>query len=322
MGVAIGLAGRRLLQVVPVMIGVSILAFSLVSFLPGGTALAILGDNATTQQIQALDQKLGLNQPPWERYGHWFWNAIQGNFGDSLLTQQSVMSTIAKRLPVTAEIVVVAVIIALAFAIPVAVLAARKPLGIADWIARFAATAALSVPGFILALVLLLVVSVDLRWLPPVGFTPLTQSVGGNLRSVILPSVSVGFLLFGTYSRVLRGDMLDQLGREHYVVTARSKGIGEWRILIAHVLKNSLFSIVTLVGTHFGVAIGGSVVIENIFGLPGMGQLLQQAILTRDVPVVLGVVVIVAFAVVAMNFLTDVSYLFLDPRVRYGTADR
>lgn len=314
------LSGRRILQLIPVMVGVSFLAFCLLNLLPGGTAIAILGDTATNAQIAALNHKLGLDQPFWHRYGVWLWHVVHGNLGSSLITDQSVIHTVGQRLPTSLELITLGMILALSLAVPFAVLAARKPFGIIDWIGRGFSMCVLSVPNFVLALLLILFVAVKLHWLPAEGFTPLSAGLWPNLKTMILPAISTSFFLFASYSRILRGDMIDQFNNEDYVLTARSKGLSEWRILFVHVLKNSLFSMITVVGTNFGVLVGGVVIVENIFGLPGMGQLLQSSIYNRDYTVVQGEVVVIACAVVTMNLITDLSYLFLDPRVRYGSA--
>jgi peptide/nickel transport system permease protein len=318
----LGLAGRRLLQLIPVAIGVTFLSFSLLNLLPGGAAIAILGPDATNSQIAQLNQALGLNKPFFVRYGLWLEHAIRGDLGSSLASHENVSSLIGQRLPVTLELVVLSVLLALVTAIPVAVISARRPMGIADWLARSTAMAALSIPGFVLALVLLLVISVKFQWLPATGFVSLSHGIGPNLRYMILPVVSLSFVHFATYTRILRSDMVDQLRTEDYVQTARSKGMGRFHVLIFHVFKNSLFSMITVVGTNLGTLIGGTVIIENIFQLPGIGQLLISSISIRDAPTVQGVVVVIAVVVVAVNFLTDMSYMVLDPRVRYGNSNR
>jgi len=314
------LVGRRILQAIPVMLGVSLIVFSLLSLLPGSAALAILGPGATNAQVAHLSQQLGLNQPFVERYLIWVGHAITGNLGTSLLTNQPVIAEIEQRLPVSFEIMVISYILSLGTAIPVAILAARRPRGIADSINRLFSTVALSVPGFVTALLLILVFSVKLGLLPTEGFVPLAHGLVPNVKSLILPSASVSVGLFANYSRILRSDMIDQLRNEDYVLTARAKGIGQWRILFLHVAKNSLFPLITVVGTNFGYLIGGVVVVENVFGLPGMGQLMQYSILNRDYTVVQGEVILIAVAVILMNLVTDLAYIFLDPRVRYGAT--
>jgi peptide/nickel transport system permease protein len=217
------------------------------------------------------------------------------------------------------ELVVIATVIALITSVTAAVLSASRAGRVVDVPTRMASMVALSLPSFILALALSLLLSVHFRWFPSVGFVSLGTSLTENIKTMVLPALSISFLLFGSLSRILRADLLQQLNSEDYVLTARSKGASEWRILTKHLLKNSLFSLITVVGTNLGVAIGGSVIVEGIFDLPGMGQLLQSAILSRDTTTVLGVVVVVAVAVVLVNFLTDMAYMLLDPRVRYDS---
>jgi peptide/nickel transport system permease protein len=315
------LAGRRVLQFIPVVIGVTFLAFCLLNLLPGGTAIAILGDSATKAQIAQVNHALGLDKPFWIRYGLWLWHAIHGDLGSSFLTHFRVTYLIGERLPVTAELIVLSIAISITAAVLAATFSARHPGGVVDWISRTVAMSGLAMPNFVFALLLLIVVSVKWNLLPSTGFVPLSQSIALNLKSMILPAVSVSLVQFSSWSRILRGDMVDQIRTEDYVLTAQSKGLGNEYVLFHHVLKNSLFSMITVIGTNLGVLIGGTVIIENIFGLPGMGQLLLTSINNRDAPVVQGIVVTVAVAVVCMNFLTDIFYLLLDPRVRYGSAN-
>lgn len=321
MEVILGLLWRRILQLIPVVIGVTLMAFLLLNVLPGGSAIAILGTNATGGGIKALDKALGLDKPAYDRYFLWLWHAIHGNLGISFITRQTVTSVVFSRFPVSFELVVLSILIALSAAILAAVFSARHPGGIVDWITRVVGMFALSTPGFVLALYLLYVLSVRLRWLPVTGFVPLSQGVWPNLRTMLLPALSQSAILFGSYSRILRGDMIDQIYYEDYVLTARAKGLSSLRILFVHVFKNSLFSLITIVGAQLGTLIGGAAVIETLFGLPGVGQLLLISINDIDVPVVQGIVVIVAMIVVVMNLVTDIAYMLLDPRVKYGTAD-
>lgn len=320
MGFVIRLAGKRALHMVPVLLGVSFLTFSLMNLLPGGTALAILGPNATNQQIAVLNTQLGLNNPFWTRYGLWLWHVLHGNLGTSLLTSQPVVNVIGEHLPTSLELLILSIGLALFLAVAVSLLSARKPYGAFDMGMNAVSMFALSTPGFVLSLLLILVVSVKLGALPTQGFVPLSGGVIANLRTMILPTLATSFVLFATYSRILRSDLVDQLRNEEYVTFARAKGIGEWRILVRHVLRNSVFSVITVVGTNFGVLIGGVVVTESIFALPGMGELLQNSITSRDYPVVSGEVLVIAVLVVVMNLLTDVLYAVLDPRVRYGAG--
>jgi peptide/nickel transport system permease protein len=314
------LIARRILQAIPVIVGVTFLTFALMNLLPGGTAANLAGPGATKQEIAALAARLHLNQPFFDRYWHWLSGAVQGHLGASLASGQPVSSILAARLPVTVEMVLVAIVLSVGFAVPVAVLAARKPLGIADRVTMLISVCGLAIPGFVLGLLLSLIFAVHLRLLPAIGFTPLSAGLWPNLRSLILPSVTLAFALFCHYVRVLRADLLDQLIAEDYIITARSKGLRPRRILLQHALRNSMFSLLTLVGLNLGVLIGGAVLIEEIFAIPGMGQELIQAVQVGDVTTVEAIVVVIALAVVVMSILTDLLYAVLDPRIRYGRS--
>jgi peptide/nickel transport system permease protein len=309
---------KRLWQAIPVMFGVTFLTFSLMNLLPGGTARALAGEGATTQEIQAIAAKLRLNEPFFSRYFHWLGGALSGHLGASLANGQAVSAIIRQRLPVTVELVLLAMILSVGFAIPVAVAAANKPRGIADRISIVLCMFGISVPGFVLGLVLILIFAVHLKILPAIGFTPLSAGLWPNLRTMIMPSSTLAFALFCHYVRVLRADLDDQMAGEDYITTAKAKGITPRKILVRHALRNSMFSMLTLVGLNLGVLIGGTVLIEQIFSLPGIGQELILSVQSEDVIVVEGVVLIVSIAVVLANLITDLLYSALDPRIRYG----
>lgn len=315
---AVRLIARRILQAIPVVIGVSFLTFTLLNLLPGTAAANLLSLDATPQQIHDLSVKLHLNDPFFVRYWHWLSSALAGHLGNSLENNQSVAQIIAQRLPVTFEVALVAFLLALVFAIPTALLAARKPLGLLDRASLGVSMAGLSIPPFALGLVLILIVSVHLQWLPAIGFTPLSHGLGPNLRTVILPSLTIAFGLFCTYSRLLRADLIDQLNAEEYIVAARAKGLSKYRVLVQHAFRNSLFGLITVVGLNLGVLISGTVIIEQVFALPGIGQELLTAIYNRDVITVQAIVLVFAASVVVANLLVDLCYLVLDPRIRYG----
>lgn len=309
---------RRLLAAIPVLWGVTFFTFIMMNLLPGDAAVALLGANATPQQVHALEIRLHLNQPFFVRYGHWIGGVLTGNFGTSVTSGQNVTTILAQRLPVSFELVVYAFIISILFTVPVALLSARKPGGVMDRISIFVSMAGFSIPGFVLALLLILVFAVKLGVLPAIGFVPITQSFGGNLRSLTLPAISIGFGLFCGNTRFLRADIIEQSLSQDYVLTAKAKGAGPWRVLIRHVLRNSMLGIITLVGLQMGTLIGGTVIIEQIFSLPGIGQGLLVAINDRDVVLVEAVVLVFACCVVLANLLTDIMYSVIDPRIRYG----
>jgi peptide/nickel transport system permease protein len=315
--VILRLVGRRLLQAIPVIFGASLITFALLNLLPGNTAIAILGDGATPSAVKNLDRELGLNETFFVRYGHWLWSALQGHLGQSLVSPQSVIHIISQRLPVTLELVVVSTLIALVATIPVSLVAARRPGGVADRVSVGVSMVGLSIPGFVVALVLILVFAVHLKILPATGFIPISSSIGENLKSIVLPSITLAYGIFCGYTRVLRADLVDQMASEDYVVLARAKGLSRWKVLVHHAFRNAMFPFITLIGLHFGTLIGGTVIVESIFALPGIGQLLITSIQTKDAPVVQAIVVLVAVSVVLANMVTDLLYAAFDPRVNY-----
>ena len=310
------LAGRRLLAVIPVLWGVTFLAYVVMNLLPGDAAQELLGANATPAEVHQLEIQLHLNEPFWVRYGHWFGGLFRGDLGTSLTNGQNVTTILAQRLPVTAELLLYAFVVSIALAVGLAVLAARRPNGVADRFSIVVSMTGLSVAPYVLALVLVYIFAVRLQLFPAIGYTPLTQNPGANLRSLTLPAAAIGFPLFSVYTRLLRADIVEQLQREDYIVTARSKGVRPWRILLRHALPNSAFGLITLVGLNLGTLVGAVAIIEPIFSLPGVGAILIQSINDRDVPVVEGIVVIFAVVVVLANLLTDLLYAALDPRIR------
>jgi peptide/nickel transport system permease protein len=317
-----GYVVRRLLAGIPVALGVTFLTFALVNLLPGDAAEALLGPDATSAQLNALAVKLHLNEPFFERYAHWLGGVVTGNLGTSLASGQQVSSIVAQRIPVTFELAALALILALALAVPVAVLAARRPGGVVDHLALVTSVMTVSVTPFVLAGLLVLVFAVHLGWFPAIGFVPVTQSVAGNIRSLVLPAAVTALPLFGGYTRVLRGDLVDQLRGEDYVLTARAAGASPWQVLIRHALRNSMLGLVTLVGLNVGVLVSATVIVEQVFDLPGLGSALLQGVNDRDVPVVGAIALIFALFVVLASLVTDLSYTVLDPRIRHGRSGR
>ncbi len=242
------LAGRRLLAAIPVLWGVTFLTYVVMNLLPGDAAQELLGANATPAEIHQLEIELHLNEPFWVRYGHWLGGLPVGHLGTSLTSGENVTTILGQRLPVTAELLLYAFVISVGFAVAVAVLAARKPGGIADWLSTVISMAGLSIAPYVLALVLVYVFAVRLQVLPAIGFVPLSQSVGGNIKSLTLPAIAIAFPLFSFYTRLLRADIIEQMEREDYIVTARAKGVRPWRILVRHALRNSLFGLITVKG--------------------------------------------------------------------------
>lgn len=309
---------RRVLQALLVILGVTFFTFALMNLLPGGAAIALAGPGASKADIEKLTVELKLNQPFFERYWHWLAGAVQGNLGNSLANGRPVSQILAARVPVTFELVLIALVVSLILVIPLAVLAASKPNGVVDRISSYVSITGLAVPNFILGIILVLIFAVHLGWVPAFGYKSLGTGLVPNVKSLILPATALGVPLSCTYLRVLRGDLIDQLNGQDYIVTARAKGLRRWRILLVHALRNSLFGLLTLVGLNLGVLMGGTVLIEEIFGVPGVGQELITAISLQDVIAVEAMVVVLSLAVVLASVLTDIVYDLLDPRIRYG----
>jgi peptide/nickel transport system permease protein len=305
------LAVRRLLTAIPVVWGVTFLGFAVMNLLPGDAAQALLGADATPQEVAALSRQLHLNEPFFTRYWNWLTAALGGHLGSSLGNGQLVTTILAQRLPVTFELVLYAFVVSLVIAIPVATFAARRPGGVFDSVTTFISMIGLSCAPYILALLLILFFAVDLSVFPALGWTPISGGLGPNLRSLTLPALSLGFPIGCFYTRLLRADVIEQLG-EDYATTAVAKGLPGWRVLLRHATPNSMFGLITVVALNVGTLLGGTVIVEQIFGLPGIGEELFQAIQNRDFPVLEGIVV-----VFVVGLLADLLYAVLDPRIRY-----
>ncbi len=314
-----GFVARRLTYLVPVLIAVSLLTFLIASLLPGDLAYVILGDQATPEKVEALRQDMGLDQPVWWRYFGWLGHVLQGDFGRSFRTGQTVLQAVAERLPVSFELMLLAEIGALAIGIPLAVACAVKSGSAFDRFMTGSAFGMLSVPTFLSAILLIYLFAVQLRWLPATGYVPFSEDPIGNLRCFVLPALTLALAEWPVLMRVLRSDLIATL-QEDFIAMARAKGLKPSRILLVHALKPSSLTLVTVTGINIGRLIGGTVIVEQIFALPGIGRLLVGAITTRDLIILQGVVLVVAFGYVLMNFIVDMLYAVLDPRIRHGHA--
>jgi peptide/nickel transport system permease protein len=311
---------RRLIAIVPVVLGISLFAFVMLDRLPGNAAQQLLGADATPQQVALLEKQLNLDRPAWERYGYWLGDVLRGNLGKSLSSGQPVRQLLAERSPVTIELVAFALLIAVCCAIPIALLAARRPHGLADRLCSILTMGALCMPSYILSLLLVLIFSVTLRMFPSIGYVAPSEGIAGNLRSLTLPAVAIALPLFGLYARFLRSDLLDQMLGAPYVVTAFAKGLTRWRVLVHHALRGSLFGLLTLVSLHIGTLLGSTVVVEQIFALPGIGQLLLQAFNTRDVALIQAILGLLALITLGASLAADLLYATIDPRVRHAAG--
>jgi peptide/nickel transport system permease protein len=314
------LTGRRLLQAIPVLWGVTFLTYLFLNLLPGDAASQLLGANATPAEVHQLEIKLHLNEPFLTRYWHWFTGVLSGNLGSSLANGQSVSSILGQRLPVTFELVVVSVIVTMLIAVPMATLAARKPRGIFDRVTTILSMGGISIAQFVFALLLVLLFSDIWNVLPALGWTPLSQSIGQNARYLVLPVMTIAIPLAMFVARLLRADLIEQMDSQEYIVTARAKGLSRWAQLTRHALRNSMLGIVTIFGLQVALLFGLTVIVEEIFGLPGVGQALLTAVNDRDAPLLEGIVLVLAGIVVLVNLLIDVTYGVLDPRIRHGRS--
>ena len=310
---------RRLLYLVPVLLAVSMLTFVIASLLPGDLAYVVLGDQATPENVAALRHDLGLDQPIWWRYLGWLGHVFQGDLGRSFRTGQTVLQAVAERLPVSLELMLLAEIMGLVIGVPLAIVCAARSGGPFDRFVTGTAFAMLSVPTFLSAVLLIYLFAVQLAWLPATGYVPFTEDPLGNLRFFVLPALTLGLAEWPGIMRVLRSDMIAAL-QEDYIALARAKGLKPSRILFVHALKPSSLTLVTITGISIGRLIGGALIIETIFALPGIGRLLVGAIATRDLIILQGVVLLVACGFVLMNFIVDMLYAVLDPRIRHGHA--
>ena len=310
---------RRLLYLLPVLIAVSLLTFLIASLLPGDLADVILGDQATPEKVAALRHDMGLDQPILVRYLGWLGHVLQGDLGRSFRTGQTVLQAVAERAPVSFELMLFAETIGLAIGVPLAIVCAARSGGPLDRFITGTAFGMLSVPTFLSAILLIYLFAVQLRWLPATGYVPFTEDPFANLRFMVLPALTLALAEWPGIMRVLRSDMIASL-QEDYIALARAKGLKPSRILFVHALKPSSLTLVTITGINIGRLIGGTLIVETIFALPGIGRLLVGAIYTRDLIILQGAVLLVAAGFVIMNFIVDLLYAVLDPRIRHGHA--
>ncbi|MBJ7403981.1 MAG: ABC transporter permease [Bradyrhizobium sp.] len=310
---------RRLLAMLPVLLAVSLLTFLIASLLPGDLALVILGDQATPENVAALRRDMGLDQPLWWRYLSWLGQVLQGDLGRSFRTGQTVLQAVAERIPVSLQLMLMAEFIGLLIGVPLAIACAARAGGAFDRFMTGGAFAMLSMPSFLTAILLIYLFAVELRWLPATGYVPFTEAPLANLRFFVLPALTLALAEWPGIMRVLRSDMIATL-QEDYIALAKAKGLKPARILFVHALKPSSLTLVTVTGINIGRLLGGTLIVESIFALPGIGRLLVGAIYTRDLVILQGVVLLVACGFVIVNFIVDMLYAVLDPRIRHGHA--
>jgi peptide/nickel transport system permease protein len=309
------LVALRLLAALPVLLVVSLVSFGLTLLVPGDIATEMAGPTASAQDIQRIRVELGLDQPPMARMAQWYGSLLHGDLGRSVLLQQSVGEAIRERLPVTLSLTVISLALACLLGIPAGLLAAAKVRRWPDHAAMGAALIGLSVPDFWLGLLLIWIVGVKLGWLPTGGFVAPSTDLIGWLRSVALPAVALALTQLGPIARMTRSASLEIAGSD-FIRTARAKGLTEPRVFGVHVLAGALVPILTVVGIGFGLSLGGALVIEQVFSLPGVGRLVIGAVLRRDWPIIQGGLFVISLVFVLVNLLVDVLYLWVDPRLR------
>ncbi|HEY7036758.1 MAG TPA: ABC transporter permease [Thermomicrobiales bacterium] len=308
---------RRLLQGVPVLFLISGIVFLVVYFIPGDPAMVVLGQGASKENLAAMHHRMGLDKPLPVRYGIWLQHVVQGDLGKSLVFQTSVWRLIGHSLPITLYLALLSLLIAVAIALPAGTIAALKRNSWVDLVATTWAFLGVSIPGFWLGIMLVIVFGVKLKWVPLEGYISPFTDFTASLKTMILPAFTLGVFLSGPLTRYLRSSMLQTMSQE-FVLVARAKGLAERRVISGYMLRNSLIPFVTVLGVQLGYLIGGAVVIENVFALPGIGDLAVSAIGNRDYPVIQGVVLVVASGFVLINIVVDVIYAILDPRIRVG----
>jgi peptide/nickel transport system permease protein len=300
---------------------ISLIVFTGVRMIPGDPARVLAGTEADAAGIEEIREKYGLNAPLPVQYVRWLGLAATGDLGESIRTRTSVASTVATKLPITVELACLSLLVAVAIAIPAGVIAAVRRNTAWDVLASGVSLCGVSVPNFWLGIMLILLVSVRFGWLPASGFVPLAEDPVGNLERMLMPALVLGTGLAAVLMRQTRNAMIEVLSAD-YVRTARAKGLAQRAVVVRHALRNGLIPVVTILGLQMGALMGGAVVTEQIFVLPGFGRLIVEAVFTRDYPVVQGVVLLTASSYVLINLLVDVSYTVLNPRIRIrGTAD-
>lgn len=308
---------QRLILALVVVWGVTFVVFMIVHLVPGDPARIILGAYAPEENVMALRERLGLNRPPIEQYVSWLGNAVRGQLGSSLITSQPVAPQLSYSLGPTVELALVSLVIGLAIAFPIGILSAVRSGSALDITGSFLSQIGISIPSFWMGILLVQFFSLTLGWLPPTGYTPMRENFGDWLAHIILPAVTTGIISASVMTRFIRSAMLDVM-HTSYVQTARAKGLPERAVIIRHALRNALIGIVTIIGLQMTALLSGVVVVEVVFGWPGLGKLALDAVLDRDYPMLQGAVLVIAILVTVVNVFIDLLYFFLDPRIEFA----
>jgi peptide/nickel transport system permease protein len=307
---------RRILATIPVMAIVALFVFSLLYIAPGDPAAVIAGDQATPDDVERIRASLGLDRPFLVRFGEWVWRILQGDLGVSIFTNLPVTTMIAQRVQPTLSLMVLTLLLAVSIAVPMGVVAAWRQGTFIDRAVMGFAVLGFSVPVFVVGYLLAYIFALELDWLPVQGYTSIDKGLWPWLENLILPAIALGGVYIALIARITRATMLEVL-QQDYIRTARAKGAGQANVLFLHALKNAAVPIVTVIGIGVALLIGGAVVTESVFAIPGLGRLTVDAILRRDYPVIQGVILLFSFVYVLVNLAIDILYTFLDPRIRY-----
>lgn len=307
---------KRIVSLIPILVGISVLVFTILHLVPGDPASIMLGTNATPEAIKALRQSMGLDQPLLSQYLQWIGGLLQGDFGESVHTGEPILPQIIKRFAITLQLALFAVLIGWSIAVPIGIISAVRVHTPLDVLVRVVAMLGISVPGFAIGTLLLLVFSLYVGWFPPIDVISFWEDPAQAFQVFILPAVTMGIVLAAGVMRMTRASFLETLEKD-FIRTAWAKGNNQWSVVIGHALRNSSIPIVTVAGMQIGYLLGGSVIVEQLFSIPGLGQYILDGIYQRDYPVVQGGVLFVALVFVLVNLLVDMIYTWIDPRIKY-----
>ena len=313
---------KRVLLLIPTILLVTIIVFALIRVIPGDPALLVLvgptGEGTfTEEQLQEMQRRLGTDRPVYEQYGMWMWGVLQGDLGDSIFYERPVVDQLGEAVPVTLELAVLGMLLSFIVAVPLGVVAALKQDTLVDHIAGLISFTGIGVPTFVVGVLIIYLLVTLFGWLPPLGYADLWVDPAENLQQMIFPAVALAFYNLAFTARVTRSSMLEVL-REDYIRTARSKGLAERVVIFLHGLKNACLPVITVSGWQLARLMGGTVIIESIFLVPGMGRLLVESIFQRDYPLIQVEVLVIAAMILFVNLVVDIGYGLLDPRIRYG----
>jgi peptide/nickel transport system permease protein len=306
---------RRILAMIPLLFLVSVMTFGLTLLIPGDPAYAVAGEGATEEQVEAVRERLGLNDPFPVRYALWVSDAVRGDLGPSLYSSKAISADIAERFPVTLGLALAAMLVALVISIPAGIVAAVKRGSWLDRVSTIGASLGLAIPNYWLAVMLITVFAIWQPWLPAVGYTPMGTSFTGWLESIALPAIALGTAAAAQLTRQLRSALIETL-QQDYIRTARAKGLRGWTVVMKHAVKNAAVTFVTVAGLQISLLLGGAVLVEEIFGIPGFGQLAVSAVRNQDIPMIQGVVLLGAVVVILANLAVDLTYGYFNPRLR------